>query len=102
MSKRSSQDNILMRPLPSPRVPWLVILFLIGGIVLIYMGFLRPKEKLLGPPVREPEYTRYVIKAKKPVRRQNPPAATTPAQTTPAPAQTTAPATTAPAQGSGQ
>lgn len=90
MAKRSSQDNILMRPLPSPRVPWVVIFILIGGIVLIYLGFLRPTGKLLGPPVRTPEYIRYVIKPQKPAKK--------PAPSTPAPA----PATTAPAPGAGQ
>jgi hypothetical protein len=68
MAKRNADDNIMMRPLPSTRVPWLVIFVLIACIVLVYLGFLRPKDKLLGPPVPDPEYLQYVQPKKPPVQ----------------------------------
>jgi len=86
MPKRNADDNIMMRPLPSARVPWLVIFFLIACLVLVYLGFLRPSDKLLGPPLPENEYLQYV-------RHKKPPVKTVPAPT-PAPAPPVAPATT--------
>ena len=78
MPKQSSQDNIMMRPLPSSRIPWLVILVLISAMVFIYLGFLRPKDKLLGPPVPAPEYLQFVKPKAKPAPA-TPPAAPAPA-----------------------
>jgi hypothetical protein len=66
MPKRNTDDNIMMHPLPSARVPWLVILFLIACLVLAYLGFLRPPGKLLGPPLPENEYLQYVRPARPP------------------------------------
>jgi hypothetical protein len=66
MAKRNADDNIMMRPLPSARVPWLVIFVLIACIVLVYLGFLRPPDKLLGPPLPENEYLQYVQPKKPP------------------------------------
>lgn len=75
MPKRNADDNIMMRPLPSARVPWLVILFLVACMVLIYLGFLRPQDKLLGPPLPENSYLQYVKPKKPPVRARPAPAA---------------------------
>ena len=79
MAKRNADDNIMMRPLPGTHVPWLVIFFLIACIVLVYLGFLRPPDRLLGPPLPENEYLQYVQPKKPPVQ-------TAPASVQPAPA----------------
>jgi len=79
MAKRNADDNIMMRPLPGTRVPWLVIFFLIACIVLVYLGFLRSPDKLLGPPLPENEYLQYV-------QPKKPPARTAPASVQPVPA----------------
>ena len=68
MPRHNADDNIMMRPPPSTRVPWLVILFLIACLVLVYLGFLRPQDKLLGPPLPENSYLQYV----KPKKRAMP------------------------------
>lgn len=79
MAKHNADDNIMTRPLPSSRVPGLVILFLIASLVLVYLGFLRPQEKLLGPPLPENTYQQYVKPKKPPVRATPAPVAAPPA-----------------------
>ncbi|MHB9106436.1 MAG: hypothetical protein ACYDCO_05205 [Armatimonadota bacterium] len=94
MPKHNADDNIMMRPLPSSRVPWLVILFLVTCLVLVYLGFLRPQHKLLGPPLPENTYQQYVKPRKPPVRTPAP--APAPSTAAPAPGSATTPAATAP------
>jgi len=91
MPKHNADDNIMTRPLPSSRVPGLVILFLIACLVLVYLGFLRSQEKLLGPPLPENTYQQYV-KPKKPPVRVPPAPVAAPTPATPAPGTATTPA----------
>lgn len=58
MVKRADDQNIPMPP--SATIPWLVILFLAASIVLVYMGFLRGPDKLLGPPLPKNEFIRHM------------------------------------------
>ena len=55
MPKQRHQP-IAAKPPPSAKVPWLVILFLVACLVLVYLGFLRRPDKLLGPPLPPNEY----------------------------------------------
>ena len=119
MSKRS-RESLVTRPLPSAKVPWLMILCLIACIVLVYMGFLREPDKLLGPSLAKNEYLP-LMTAPPPAPAQpaivyGPPAptasritppktkaaavpdATPPETAVPAAPETTAPDTTAPAK----
>jgi hypothetical protein len=90
MAKKIDPESILTKPLPSTKVPWLVIWLLLASIVLIYLWGLRGADELLGPPLPKNEYEHLLVAPKKPTPR---PAVTAPAGT-PGPSQPTpAPAT---------
>ncbi len=92
MAKKHYQDSVLGKPIPSAKVPWFVILCLIAALVLVYMGFLRTPQKLLGPPIPHNEYLRVQQTMSSPVVRPT---------GTPPPAPSTVPPT-APADAGGQ
>ena len=77
-------DDVTIKPLPSPTTPWLVILCLLAGIALMYLGFLRPAERLLGTPLHRNEYLQQLTPPK---------AQAAPPPVPPAPAQPDAPTT---------
>lgn len=72
---KHQRDSLLSKPVPSAKVPWFIILCLIAALVLVYMGFLRPANKLLGPPIQPNRYQVYM----KPAPLLRVPAPVTPA-----------------------
>ena len=80
-SKHTAED-VFMKPLPSLRVPWLVILALVAAIVVFYFSFLRPADQLWGPELKPNEWIHHMQEKPKPATPPAPapaaPAATTP------------------------
>ncbi len=63
---RAQRNSVLNKPLPSTSVPWLVILCLLAAIVLVFLFFLRPADKLLGKPLPQNEYRKYLLQKPRP------------------------------------
>jgi hypothetical protein len=59
-------DTQVTPPLPSTRIPSLVILVLLAGIILLYLWGLRSPDRLLGGPPEKIEYLRHMAPAKQP------------------------------------
>ena len=57
-------DDITTKPLPSTTTPWLVILLLLCGIVVMYQCFLRPPGELWGTPLPPNEFVKYMTPPK--------------------------------------
>jgi hypothetical protein len=57
-------EPITTKPLPSSRLPTLVVLLFLAAIVLVFMFFLRPPGKLLGSPIKANEYEKYMTAPK--------------------------------------
>ncbi len=62
---RSDYAPVVKKPLPNARLPLLLAFILAAAMVLVYLFYLRPADKLLGHPIRPNEYEE-VLTAPKP------------------------------------
>ncbi len=67
-------DQMLIKPLPDPRVPWFVIICLLAALVLVYLGFLREPNKLIGPLLPKNGYSVFLKQPPAPPAAQPSPA----------------------------
>lgn len=92
MTRRRLHDPLITMHGPSRTLPLLAILLILASMVLVYLIFLRPPEKLLGTPIAPNSYYHYIEDtARRPQHRTSPPPAPA-TNSAPAPASTPPPA----------